>query len=79
MVSLNHQIGRGNPSESRVQMLPKEKQKTHEQPLIESFNGRLRDECLNTEIFRSMAEVRGKLAAWRYDYNHHSTTGRTAP
>ena len=26
---------------------------------------------LNTEIFRTMAEVRGKLAAWRYDYNHH--------
>ena len=37
---------------------------------IESFNGRLRDECLNTESFNSMAEVRGKLAAWRYDCNH---------
>ena len=34
MVSLKHQIGRGNPSESGVQMRPKEKQKTHEQPLI---------------------------------------------
>ena len=34
MVSLKHQIGRENPSESGVQMRPKEKQKTHEQPLI---------------------------------------------
>ena len=38
---------------------------------IESFNGRLRDECLNVEIFHSMPEVHGKLAAWRSDYNHH--------
>lgn len=38
---------------------------------IESFNGRLRDECLNVEIFHSMPEVQGKLAAWRRDYNHH--------
>lgn len=44
--------------------------KPTENAFIESFNGKLRDECLNTEIFRSMPEVRGKLAAWRYDYNH---------
>lgn len=45
---------------------------------IESFNGRLRAECLNVELFRSMAEVLGKLAAWREDYNHrrlHSAIG----
>ena len=30
---------------------------------IESFNGRLRAECLNVEIFRNKAEVHGKLAA----------------
>ena len=34
MVDLKHQIGRDNPSESGVQMRPREKQKTHEQPLI---------------------------------------------
>jgi putative transposase len=38
---------------------------------IESFNGRLRDECLNVEIFRSMDEVKGKLVAWRQDCNQH--------
>ena len=45
--------------------------KPTENGFIESFNGRLRDECLNVEIFRSMAEATGKLAAWRQDYNHH--------
>lgn len=44
--------------------------KPTENAFIESFNGRLRDECLNTELFHSMAEVSGKLATWRYDYNH---------
>lgn len=38
---------------------------------IEGFSGRLRAECLNVRLFRSMAEVHGKLAAWRQDFNHH--------
>ena len=49
---------------------------------IESFNGRLRDECLNTELFQSLDEVRGKLAAWRQDYNRnrpHSALGDLTP
>lgn len=36
---------------------------------IESFNGRLRDELLNEEVFASLADARRKLAHWRYDYN----------
>ena len=36
---------------------------------IESFNGRLRDECLNTEVFSNLAEAREKLECWRRDYN----------
>ena len=38
---------------------------------IESFNGRLRDECLNVEVFFTLADARRKLASWHYDYNHH--------
>jgi putative transposase len=38
---------------------------------IESFNGRLRDECLNVEVFFTLADARRKLALWRHDYNHH--------
>ena len=36
---------------------------------VESFNGRLRDECLNETLFTSMALARAVLAAWRQDYN----------
>jgi putative transposase len=36
---------------------------------IESFNGRLRDELLNEEVFTSLADARWKLAIWRTDYN----------
>jgi putative transposase len=38
---------------------------------IESFNGRLRDECLNVEVFFSMTDARRKLALWQHDYNYH--------
>lgn len=38
---------------------------------IESFNGRLRDECLNGEIFFDLANAREKLERWRHDYNEH--------
>jgi putative transposase len=37
---------------------------------IESFNGRLRDECLNETLFRSLGHARAVLSAWRGDYNH---------
>jgi len=37
----------------------------------ESFNGKLRDECLNEEVFDSLAHARKFLGHWRHDYNHH--------
>ena len=37
---------------------------------VESFNGRLRDECLNETLFTSLAHARVTLAAWQRDYNH---------
>jgi putative transposase len=49
---------------------------------IESFNGSLRDECLNEEIFDSLADVRRVLALWRHDYNNvrpHSSLGNKTP
>jgi len=36
--------------------------------LVESFNGRLRDECLNARWFLSLADARAKIEAWRRDY-----------
>jgi putative transposase len=41
-----------------------------ENGFIESFNGRLRDECLSVEWFSSLGKAREKLAAWRDHYNH---------
>jgi putative transposase len=40
-----------------------------ENSFIESFNGRLRDEALNTQQFISLAEVQRYLDQWREDYN----------
>jgi putative transposase len=36
---------------------------------IESFNGRLREECLNTHWFMSMPDAKRKISAWKEDYN----------
>jgi putative transposase len=41
-----------------------------ENAFIESFNGRLRDECLNAHVFDSPVEAQRVLDAWRHDYNH---------
>ncbi|WP_301750085.1 IS3 family transposase [uncultured Erythrobacter sp.] len=49
---------------------------------VESFNGRLRDECLNETLFTSLAHARFVLAAWRHDYNTvrpHSKLGGKTP
>lgn len=49
---------------------------------IESFNGRLRDECLNVEWFVSLQDARQKLAKFREHYNHerpHSALADRTP
>ncbi len=42
-----------------------------ENAFIESFNGRLRDECLNLEVFFSIPDAQAKLEHWRVDYNRY--------
>ncbi len=49
---------------------------------VESFNGRLRDECLNETLFVSLGHARSVLRLWRDDYNHvrpHSGVGGLTP
>jgi putative transposase len=41
-----------------------------ENAFLESFNGRLRDECLNVHSFESIAHAQKLIEAWRHDYNH---------
>jgi len=49
---------------------------------IESFNGRLRDECLNANWFINLQDARRKIASWHRDYNErrpHSALGYRTP
>lgn len=49
---------------------------------VESFNGRFREECLNTHWFENLADARQKIAAWRQEYNQerpHSSLGYRTP
>ena len=39
--------------------------------LVESFNGRMREECLNEHLFPSLRHACRTIAAWRADYNLH--------
>ncbi|KVF78118.1 transposase [Burkholderia sp. FL-7-2-10-S1-D7] len=48
---------------------------------IESFNGRLREECSNQHAFLSLYNAPGRIEAWRTDYNSvrpHSALGKLA-
>lgn len=49
---------------------------------IESFNSRLRDECLNEELFLDLADAKKKIEKWRRSYNEkrpHSSIGMKTP
>lgn len=49
---------------------------------VESFHGRLRDECLNTSWFWNLWDARRKIATWREHYNRerpHSALGYLTP
>lgn len=53
-----------------------------ENAVIESFNGKLRDECLNTSWFETLKQARDGIESWRTDYNHvrpHSSLGDVPP
>ena len=53
-----------------------------ENSYIESFNGKLRDECLNQEIFSNVEQAGMVLEAWREEYNNyrpHSSLGGLSP
>src|SRR5208282_6722525 len=49
---------------------------------IESFNSRLREECLNEQVFLSLDDARRKIEHWRHQYNRarpHSSLGYLVP
>lgn len=56
--------------------------KPQQNGFIESFNGKLRDECLNENLFSSLSDAREVLECWQHDYNHqrpHSALGNLTP
>jgi putative transposase len=66
----------------RIELNHIEPGKPVQNAFIESFNGRLRDECLNTSWFRNLWEARRRIAAWRTEYNHerpHSSLDYRTP
>lgn len=53
-----------------------------ENAFVESFNGTLREECLNEHWFLTLREAQREIEAWRVDYNRvrpHSSLGRLTP
>ncbi len=49
---------------------------------VESFHGRLREECLNVSWFQNLFDARRKIAAWKIEYNEerpHSSLGYRTP
>ena len=56
--------------------------KPQQNGFVESFNGRLRDECLNEHLFTSLAAAKRIIEAGRTDYNTvrpRSSLGGMAP
>jgi putative transposase len=66
----------------KVKLEPIEPGKPVQNAFIESFNGKLRDECLNEHWFLSLQDAREKIETWRQDYNAmrpHSSLGNLTP
>jgi putative transposase len=56
--------------------------KPQQNGFVESFNGKLRDECLNEHWFTTLYDAREKVEAWRVEYNRerpHSSLGNQTP
>jgi len=68
--------------ERRIELRLIQAGKPTQNAYVESFKGKFRDECLNEHWFRTLAEARAIVAAWRMDYNEarpHSALGYRTP
>ena len=68
--------------ERRIELAHIEPGKPVQNAKVESFHGRLRDECLNVNWFENLWDARRKITAWREEYNHerpHSSLGYMTP
>jgi len=68
--------------ERQIELLHIQPGKPTQNARIESFHGRLREECLNLSWFQNLFDARRKIAAWRKEYNEerpHSSLGYQTP
>ncbi len=68
--------------ERKIELLHIQPGKPTQNARVESFNGRLRDECLTVSWFQNLFDARRKIAAWRIEYNEerpHSSLGYKTP
>ena len=68
--------------ERQIELLHIQPGKPTQNAHVESFHGRLREECLAVSWFQNLFDARRKIAAWRTDYNQerpHSSLGYRTP
>jgi len=68
--------------ERKIELVPIQPGKPTQNAHIESFHGRLREECLAVSWFQNLFDARRKIAAWRIEYNEerpHSSLGYKTP
>ena len=57
--------------ERKIELLHIQPGKPTQNGRLESFNGKLREECLNVSWFQNLFDARAKISAWRTEYNEH--------
>ena len=68
--------------ERQIELMHLQPGKPTQNARVESFNGRLRDECLTVSWFQNLFDERRKIAVWRKEYNEerpHSSLGYKTP
>jgi len=68
--------------EQRIALLHIQPGRPMQNGSVESFNGRLRDECLNANWFPNLMDARRRISRWREEYNRerpHSSLGYRTP
>jgi putative transposase len=68
--------------ERQIELIHIQPGKPTQNPHVESFHGRLREECLTVSWFQNLFDARRKIAAWQKEYNEerpHSSLGYRTP
>jgi hypothetical protein len=68
--------------ERKIELLHIQPGKPTQNARVESFHGRLRDECLTVSWFQNLFDAKRKITAWRIEYNEgrpHSSLGYRTP